>query len=82
MRRRPSLRVSFFRGLGKANMTIAEQLRALVTQIADLQKTAGATWETQVELTKAAEVLVREARRLDAIPADLRCFLDGERGSP
>ena len=44
-------------------MTIAEQLRAITTQIAQLQRVAD--WETQLELARAAEVLVREAGRLE-----------------
>jgi HD-like signal output (HDOD) protein len=45
-------------------MSDAEKLRLLVSQIADLQKTAA--WDTQVALAKAAEVLVREAGRLES----------------
>lgn len=45
-------------------MTIAEQLRALMTQMADVQRVAD--WETQLELARAATILVREAGRLEA----------------
>ena len=44
-------------------MTIAEQLRAITTQIAQLQRVAD--WETQIELAKAATILVGEAGRLE-----------------
>ena len=45
-------------------MTIAEQLRAITTQIAELQRVAD--WETQIELAKAATILVGEAGRLES----------------
>ena len=46
-------------------MSIAEQLRALVAQLAQLQRVAD--WETQIELAKAATILVGEAGRLEGL---------------
>ena len=45
-------------------MTTAEQLRAITTQLAQLQRVAD--WETQIELAKAATILVGEAGRLES----------------
>lgn len=50
-------------------MTIAEQLRAITTQIAQLQRVAD--WETQIELAKAATILVGEAGRLEREPIEV-----------
>jgi len=44
-------------------MTIAEQLRALVTAMADVQRTA--SFDTQCRVAEAATILVREAGRLE-----------------